>query len=83
MTKKRTRNNIVLCAITAMFMITVAQTAVQWAEVKKDLVNSDASRFTSFFASALEPGWQTLFNNFCGLFTSALADGLLVRCIGS
>ena len=82
-TKKRTRNNVVLFAITAMFMITVAQTAVQWAEVKKDLVNSDASRFTSFFASALEPGWQTLFNDFCGLFTSALADGLLVRCIGS
>ncbi len=61
-----------------MFMITLAQTSVQWAEVKVDLVNNDASRFTSFVASALEPAWQTLFNDFCGLFTSVLADGLLV-----
>ncbi len=81
--KKRTRNNVVLFAITAMFMITVAQTALQWAEVKKDLINSDASRFTSFVASALEPGGRILINDFCGLFTSVLADGLLVRRIES
>ncbi|KJA22322.1 hypothetical protein HYPSUDRAFT_215890 [Hypholoma sublateritium FD-334 SS-4] len=81
LTKKSSRNNIVLFAITAMFIITVAQFAVQWAVVKRDLVNNDASRFTAFVASALEPAWQTLFNDFCGLFTSFLADGLLIwRC---
>ena len=80
-TKKSTRNNFVLFAITAMFMITVAQTAVQWAEVKSDLINSDASRITAFIASVREPSWQTLFNDFCGLFTSILADGLLVSFV--
>ena len=64
-----------------MFMISVAQTAVQWAEVKNDLINDDASRATTFIASLGEPGWQTLFNDFCGLFTSILADGLLVSLV--
>ena len=80
-TKKSTRNNFVLCAITSMFMISVAQTAVQWAEVKNDLIDDDASRATTFIASLGEPGWQTLFNDFCGLFTSILADGLLVSLV--
>ncbi len=34
-----------------------------------------------FVASLGEPGWQTLFNDFCGLFTSILADGLLVSFV--
>lgn len=76
--KKGSRHYIVISAITAMYIITLVQSSVQWAEVKMDLVNDDASRATSFVASVIEPSWQTLLNDFCGLFTSALADGLLV-----
>lgn len=60
-----------------MFMITVAQASAQWAEVKRDIINNDTARTTAFLASFREPVWQTLFNQFCGLFTSALADGLI------
>lgn len=78
-TSKMSRSPIVLSTITALYLLNVAQTAVQW-RLTSQLVGLLGEPLQDAFIFAVSgPRWTTLVNDLGTFLTSTLADVLLVR----
>lgn len=78
-TSKMSRSPIVLTTITALYLLNVAQTAVQW-KLTSQLVGLLGEPLQEAFIFAVSgPRWTTLVNDLGTFLTSTLADVLLVR----
>ncbi|KJA18999.1 hypothetical protein HYPSUDRAFT_1096887 [Hypholoma sublateritium FD-334 SS-4] len=83
LTKKSSRNLMVLAAITIIYVCNVAQISGQWVITKTLLLMAGQPKVASFSyaLTATSHGWNVLLDEICVLTISGLADGLLIwRC---
>ena len=80
-TRKSSRNNWVLGAITVIYLANIAQIASQWVIVNELLSRTGQPKGETFLfaASATGSGWDVLLDNITSLVISGLSDALLVR----
>lgn len=74
---------VVICTITSLYLLNVAQLAIQWELLKLSFVNNDQTGESVFITTFLNPGWATLASEICTFVTNILADGLLVSRLGA
>ena len=80
-TRKSSRNNWVLGAITVIYLANIAQIASQWVIVNELLSRTGQPKGETFLfaASATGSGWDVLLDDIISLVISGLSDAPLVR----
>jgi len=61
-----------------LYLLNVAQLAIQWQLLQSSFVDSGETRQTIFITIFLNPAWAVLASQGCTAATNILADGLLV-----
>ena len=78
-TRKGSQARVVTATITMLYLLSIAQLAIQWQVLQWGFVDNGKTRETIFMASAnTTPLWAKLASNGCIGATNILADGLLV-----
>ena len=76
-TKKASQARVVTATITMLYLLSIAQLAIQWHLFQWTFVDNAETRETIFIAT-YDPGWSLLACQCCTVATIILADGLLV-----
>ena len=77
-TRKASQARIVTATITMLYILNMAQLAIQWQLLQSSFVDSGETRETIFLTTFFNPAWATLASQGCTAATNILADGLLV-----
>ena len=77
-TRKASQATVVTATITMLYLLNVAQQAIQWQQLQSSFVDSGETRETIFVATYFNPAWSILASQGCTAATNILADGLLV-----
>jgi len=77
-TRKASHATVVTATITMIYVLNVAQLAIQWQLLQSSFVDNGETRETIFITTFLNPAWATLASQCCTAATNILADGLLV-----
>ena len=64
--------------ITMLYLITIAQLAIEWQLLQSSFVDNGETRETIFIKNYFTPAWALLATDCCTAVTNILADGLLV-----
>ena len=76
-TRKASQATVVTATITMIYLLNVAQLAIQWQLLQSSFVDSGETRKTIFITTFFNPVWATLASQCCTAATNILADGLL------
>ena len=78
-TRKGSQTRVVTGTITMLYLLSIAQLAMEWQKLQWSLVDSGETRETIFIATYyLTPTWAQFASAGCIAATNILADGLLV-----
>ena len=81
MTRKASQARVVTTTITMLYLLSIAQLAIQWQLLQSSFVDNGETRKTIFLTTFFNPVWATLASVGCTGATTILADGLLVSII--
>ena len=77
-TRKGSQATVVTATITMLYLINMAQPAIQWQLLQSSFVDSGETQETIFITNYFNPPWAQLAMGSCTAATNILADGLLV-----
>jgi len=78
-TRKASQATVVIATITVIYLLNIAQLAIQWQLLQSSFLDNGETREKIFITTFLNPAWATLASQGCTAATNILADGLLVR----
>ena len=77
-TRKGSQARVVTATITMLYLLSIAQLAIQWQVIQSGLVDGETREAIFNAAVFNNPAWTHLAGEVCTAATNILADGLLV-----
>ena len=77
-TMKASQATFVTATITMLYLLSIAQLAIEWQLLQSSFVDGGETRESIFIATFFNPAWTHLAGEVCTAATNILADGLLV-----
>ena len=77
-TRNASQATVVTATITMLYLLNMAQLAIQWQLLQSSFVDNGETRGEIFITTFFNPAWATLASQACTAATNILADGLLV-----